>query len=538
MRIIIVGGGSSGAKTAAKCVRDIPDAYVLLITKSRTVSYSGGGLAFFVENTVDEDGDYATYTPDSFEQLTGVAVMAEKEVISVDACAKNVLLRDMKNDGEETIAFDKLVIATGAEYRKPDVPGANLPGVVTVNSMEEAVALREMLSPEMKRVLILGGEPFAMELAGAIRKVGPKVVLTCERESIVAGYDAEFVEYIESKLPGQGIILFGENPVSELTGAGRVEKVLTPKREIKTNLVVIADNLFPNTEFLDGSGVQKEADGSIATDDTMKTNLDGIYAVGSCAQIKSYFGGTVRAAVESNGNVGAYLCALALAGKKRQFRGVLGTKLQKTPGLMWGRTGLSTEEAEKTYGAVCSATALVYDKTVYMKDVGTFCIRAVAERESRKLIGLQAIGTQSVEKLIDTAATAISLGADIDSLTDLDLAFSADMETPTPAFLNAMRVLGNKMDGRMDSVNGKGMELIDDAMVFDISNLHSYKAGKHMPISKLHESTEGIHADKTIVLVCGRGKCSYMAQNLLKRKGISNTVTLEGGIMMYPGMSE
>ena len=143
MQIVVIGGVAAGTKTAAKLMRRERSAEVTVYTKSKEISYAGCGLPYYVGGSIESPEELIVNTPARYTALTGVKVETEMEAVSVDPAAKTVTFANGR-----VVSYDKLVIATGAVPYIPDAAGTDLPGVFTMRTPDDAIAIREYIEKE------------------------------------------------------------------------------------------------------------------------------------------------------------------------------------------------------------------------------------------------------------------------------------------------------------------------------------------------------------------------------------------------------
>ena len=148
----------------------------------------------------------------------------------------------------------------------------------------------------------------------------------------------------------------------------------------------------------------------------------------------------------SPANMEGRTLAEALCGEDSNFPGVLGTAVVKLPELNGGRTGLNEEAARKAGYDVVSAVSVVDDKAHYYPGASTFIIKLIADKVSRKLLGVQVLGSGAVDKVTDVGVVALTMGATIDQLQNMDMAYAPPFSTAIHPFVTAINVLKNKME--------------------------------------------------------------------------------------------
>ena len=231
-------------------------------------------------------------------------------------------------------------------------------------------------------------------------------------------------------------------------------------------------------------------------------------------------------------NIAGRILAKDIAGREIAYPGVLGTGVAKLPGgLNTGRTGL-TETAAKAEGYdVETVITVVDDKAHYYPGAGIFIVKLTADKATRKLLGVQVLGTGAVDKITDIGVTAISLGATVDQLAAMDFAYAPPFSTAIHPFAHSINILMNKLDGELKSftpvefANGaaEGYEIIDCAIN------PALPGKKYVDLTKVEGEIPGLAKDTKLLLVCAKGKRAYLTQNRMKFYGYTNTKVLEGG---------
>ncbi len=534
MKVLVLGGVAAGTKVAAKLKREDRSCEVTILTKGRDISYAGCGLPYYVGGVIRDKGELIVNTPEKFSKLTGAQVLTETEAVAVRPGEHQVEARNLKTGETRLYGYDKLVIATGASPFVPQVPGLDLKNVFVMRTPEDAIALREAVEAgEIKRAVVAGGGFIGLEVAENLAAKGVKTSVIDFAPHVLPGLlDPELSEYVENKMADAGIMPLTNVALEGAEGGGKVEKVLTSRRAMKADALVLAIGIRPSTAFLEGTGIEM-VKGTIVTDQYMRTSLPDIYAAGDCAMVRNrQTGKPAWSPMGSTANISGRVLAQNLAGKERAYPGVLGTGVAKLPGgINVGRTGL-TETAARAegYDAVSVLTVLD-DKAHYYPGSGLFIVKLTADRASRKLLGIQVLGPGAVDKLTDIAVTAITLGASVDQLADMDFAYAPPFSTAIHPFAASVNVLLNKLDGAMDSITPAEYAQggAEEYEVVDCAQAPALEGKRFLNLAAIDGPVEGLEPDRKILLVCTKGRRAYLAQNRLKFYGYTNTKVLEGG---------
>lgn len=194
--------------------------------------------------------------------------------------------------------------------------------------------------------------------------------------------DPEMSEYVENAMANAGIMPFTGVALEGITGTGKVEKVLTSRRPMKADAVVLAMGFRPNTDFLADSGLEM-VKGTLLVDEHMQTNDPDIYAAGDCALVTSRITGQRQwSAMGSTANICGRLAAMHMAGDENApaYPGVLGTGIAKLPGTNMARVGLTEKAAREAGYDVETIVAGADDKAHYYPGSSKFLTKMICDR--------------------------------------------------------------------------------------------------------------------------------------------------------------
>ncbi len=535
MKVIIIGGVAAGTKTAAKLKREHRDWEVTILTKGADISYAGCGLPYYVGNVIHEKAELIVNTPESFSKLTDVEIKVRTEATKVDRAAKTVTAVDLESGQETVYPYDKLVIAVGADPVKPPLPGVDLEGVYFMRTPADAIALREaMEAGKVKRAVIVGGGFIGLEVAENLLAQGVRVSVIDMAPQVLPGFDPEFAGYVEDRLADAGIAAFTNTKLAGLEGEnGHVTKVLTERRPMKADTVILSMGIRPNTAFLADAGLEMFK-GTLVVDEQLRTNDPDIYAVGDCAYTRNrQTGEKAWSPMGSSANMEGRVAARVIAGEEASYQGVFGTGVAKLPGINVGRTGL-TETAAREQGLdVVSVTAALDDKAHYYPGAGNFLIKLVAEKGTCRFLGVQVLGGGQVDKVVDICVMAIAMKATLHDMENLDFAYAPPFSTAIHPLVTAVNILLNKIAGGLDSITPAEYQAgaAEGYQVIDVSKTPAIEGAPFFDVKSIRDGLPGFDKDAKLLLVCTKGRQAYLAQNKLRAAGYTHTKVLEGGTM-------
>ena len=344
---VILGAGPAGIIAAETLRKHCPQDRITVVGDEREAPYSRMAIPYLLIGKVGEKGTWLRKGDTHFADLH-IDIM-QARATKVDAKARQVVL-----DNGQTLAFDKLLIATGSHPVRPPIPGLDLPGVHTCWTLEDARAIAALAKPGAK-VLQMGAGFIgciimeALKLRGvelSVVEMGDRMVPRmmgpmaggmirdwCEAKGVKV-FTSTKVEAIEKADAATGLVgkIAGALGMGGASGAGlRVR--LSGGQTVEADLVISATGVRPAIGFLQDSGITCLQ--GILTDECMQTNVPGIYAAGDCAEaFDKVSGKTIVSAIQPNAAEQARVAALNMAGQATTLKGVTQINVLDTLGLI------------------------------------------------------------------------------------------------------------------------------------------------------------------------------------------------------------
>jgi len=540
----VIGAVAAGTKTAAKIKRENADAEIVVITKDEHISYAGCGLPYFIGGVIEEEKELVVKTPQEFKQITDIDVYTKLEAMSIHSKEKYVLAMDILEGNVKKYSYDKLVLATGATPFIPQIEGADLQGVHTVRTVNDAINIRSLIDKgAVSKAVVVGGGFIGLEVAENLHGKNIEVSIVEFAHHILPSFDEEIALYAQNYMSDQGVNIYTCEKVISIKGEeGRVKKIITDQREIEADLVIMSVGVKPNTKLAEEIGIELGVTNAIKVNNFMETSIEGIYAVGDCAEnVNLITGKPAWYPMGSTANKMGRIAGLSMTGdQKNGLKGVLGTTIVKLFKLNAGKTGLSEREAIKQGFEVETVIVPANDKAHYYPGYRQIITKLIADKNTHKILGAQVVGEGVVDKPIDVIATAITFGAKVEDLENLDLAYAPPFSMAMASTILASNALLNKLAGRMNGINSFELKKrLDELLVVDIRDEASYlirtiPGAIHIPSEELIYRADELKNNEEIVLICKVGKIAYLSYLKLKKLGFQNVRILEGGISSYP----
>ena len=262
MKVVVIGGVAAGPKTASRIRRLCDDAEVTIVEKGEFLSYAGCGLPYYISGMVKDQKELMA-TPvgtvrDSvfFRNVKDVHVMNHTEATAIDRENKRVAIQSIEGKTQE-LEYDKLVLATGANSFIPPIPGVDLQNIFNLKDIHDADAIKEKLA-EHKAInaVIVGGGLIGVEVAEAFHEMGCRITVVEFLPNILPMMDPEMSTLVEGHFESKGVSIKTSTKVTEFTGDGRVEKVITDQGEIPADIVIMAVGVRPATKLAVDAGLK------------------------------------------------------------------------------------------------------------------------------------------------------------------------------------------------------------------------------------------------------------------------------------------
>jgi nitrite reductase (NADH) large subunit len=315
--LIVIGNGMAAARFVDELAQRALGRYaVAVIGEEPRLAYNRVLLSALLADEVDFDD--IELKPARWWRDRGVTLRYGERATQVDPAARNVTLA-----GGTQLAFSKLVFATGSQPIKPDIPGMDLPGVLTFRDVDDVNAIAATKAAGA-RVVVIGGGLLGLEAAYGLAKAGARVTLLHLMDRLMERQlDQRAALMLKRAVEAKGIAVRLQAQTARIAGSGRVEAVeLRDGTTIAADAVVVAVGIRANIGLARAAGL--EVGRGIVVDDHLETSTAGVHAIGECAEHRGCCYGLVEPAYEQ-----ARLLARRLAGERASYPGsVLATNLK------------------------------------------------------------------------------------------------------------------------------------------------------------------------------------------------------------------
>ncbi len=531
-RTVIVGGVAAGMSAATRLRRNDETREIVVLERGGHVSFANCGLPYHIGGSIADRDDLLLQTPQSLAARFRLDVRVRHEATAIDRSRRTVTVRNPDAPGDSEIAYDELVLATGARPVRPPVPG-----------IERAHLLRDLT--DMDRIMtaadgantaaILGGGFVGLELAENLTHRGISVCIIELADQILAPLDPEMAAPVAEELRRHGVrIRTGVGAAAIEPGAVR----LNDGTVLDADLVIAAIGVRPDSTLAQRAGLAVGPRGGIVVDDGQRTSDPHIFAVGDVAEkIDALDGTPTLIPLANTANRHGRLVADVICGRPVSARPALGTAVVGVFGLTVAVTG-SNEKRLRTlnrnYRAIHTHPA---NHAGYYPGAQGMALKLLVDADTDAILGAQGVGGEGVDKRIDVIATAMRGRLSATDLADLELAYAPQFGSAKDP-VNMLGMIADNLARGERTVQWHEIDqrIGDGATLVDVRTSAEFAEGAipkavNIPLEELRDRADEIPPGPVIV-TCAVGQRGHSATRLLTQLG-RDVANLDGGLRTW-----
>ena len=542
MRIIIIGAVAAGTSAAAKARRNNEAAEIVIYERDHYISYSGCGMPYYLGDEVIDLQKLTPRNPDFFKTKYNVDILIRHEVMTISPTEKKITVKNLESGRVIIDYYDKLVISTGATAIVPPILGADREHVFVLRNINDMLRIKEFINAKkLTKVAVVGTGFIGLEVCENLVRLGITVTLIEKLPQVTPGLDRDMAIHVLHHLKKQGVrVILGASIQSIETETIH----LTNGMKVDASMVLLSTGVRPNTTLAKAAGISLGVAEAIHVNSKMQTNVKDIYACGDCIETFSTITGKpVYRPLGSTANKTGRIAGDNITGGNIEYRGNLSTGIFKLFDMTIASTGLSEKEAIEEGYEIQVCHNIKPDKPSYFHGK-EMVIKAIADKNTEKILGVQIVGYEGVDKRIDVFATLITYGAKVDELFHLDLAYAPPFSTTKDPVHYTGMILDNALNSNRPIItsnelknivkSGEKVQIVDARVSkqYDEANVDN---AVNIPHKNLRNEMENLDKDAVVVTYCNKGVTGTAAQNIFINHGYKKVYNLSGGHKFYKG---
>ena len=540
MKHVIIGGVAGGATAAARMRRVDEFAEIILLEKSKYISYANCGLPYYIGGIIEDRDELFLQTPASFGKRFNIDVRVENKVTQINTAEKTVMVR--RSDGSEyTEIYDKLLLSPGASPVKPPLPGIDMEGIFTLRDVADTDRIKNWIDTHsVQKAVVIGGGFIGLEMAENLHRTGAAVAIVEMANQVMTPLDFSMAAHVHHHLSQKGVRLYLSQTVERFE---QKNVCLKSGLKIPADIVILSIGIRPETSLAKAAGLKIGETGSIWVNDYLETSAKNVYAVGDAIEFPHPITGKPWLNFLANpaNRQGRLVADNMVRGNTEKYEGAIGTAIAKVFDLAVAATGLPAKRLQQLNIPYQSSFTHSASHAGYYPNSLPLSIKLTFDPETGKLYGAQSVGYEGVDKRIDQIALLIKAGGSVFDLTKVEHAYAPPFSSAKDPIAIAGYVAGNIVNKKMPVVHWREMQTAnpDEVTILDVRTRHETAGGHiipgalNIPLDELRERLNEIPPNKPVYIYCGVGLRGYLASQILLQRGFKHVKNLSGGYKTY-----
>jgi NADPH-dependent 2,4-dienoyl-CoA reductase/sulfur reductase-like enzyme len=450
MHLVAIGGSDAGISAALRAREIDPQADVTVVVADAYPNFSICGIPYYVSGEVPHWRNLAHRTIADLE-ATGMQLRLDTTATRIEAADRKLALTDAAGR-EELIAYDKLLVGTGAVPVRPLIGGLSGPGALgpddgvhLLHSMGDTFAVMRTLEQHAPAsAVIVGAGYIGLEMADALTTRGMVVTQIEQLPEVLPTVDPQLGGLVRDQLTGHGVEVLAGTAVTAISRAPagdparlRIDGRTADGQDLtrSADMVLVVVGVRPDASLAAAAGALPGPRGTIGVDRQMRTSLPDVFAAGDCVTTYHRLLGDTYLPLGTTAHKQGRVAGENALGGSREFAGSLGTQVVKIFDHAAARTGLRDHEAAAAGFDPVTVQSQADDHKAYYPGSHRITMRVTGDRATGRLLGMQLFGHRHAEiaKRVDIAAAAIFHGMCVDAVSDLDLSYTPPLGSPWDA---------------------------------------------------------------------------------------------------------
>ncbi|TNV68473.1 CoA-disulfide reductase [Trichococcus shcherbakoviae] len=539
-KIVIIGGVAGGATAAARLRRLNEEDEIVIFEKGEYISFANCGLPYHIGGVIQERDNLLLETVGGMAKKFNIGIKNFSEVVKINRGKKTITVKHVITGATTEESYDKLIISTGAKPIKPAIEGIeDAQNVFTLRNIPDMDKIKAYITEhQVKRATVIGGGFIGLEMMENLWELGIHVSLVEMSDQVMAPIDFEMAQSVHAHIDMHNVNLILNDGVKAFENNGSKVR-LNSGKVLDTDMTILSIGVTPENDLAVESNLETGFRGAIVVNDQLQTSDPDIFAVGDVIEVTDFVNGSPTVVpLAWPANRQGRLVADHLNGMDVRYKGTMGTSVAKVFELTVAAAG-NNEKTLKRCGTDYKVVHIHPNSHAgYYPGASPLDIKLLFGLDG-KILGVQAVGMEGVEKRVDVIATAMKLGATVYDLPDLELAYAPPYSSAKDPANIAGYVASNILEGTIDTFQWHEVDglIASGAFFLDVREDFELATGVlgnayTIPLGDIRARMSELPKDKTIYVFCQVGHRGYNAARILMQNGFT-VKNLDGGYKTY-----
>ena len=539
-KIVIIGGVAGGATAAARLRRLNEEDEIVIFEKGEYISFANCGLPYHIGGVIQERDNLLLETVGGMAKKFNIGIKNFSEVVKINRGKKTITVKHVITGATTEESYDKLIISTGAKPIKPAITGIEeAQNVFTLRNIPDMDKIKAYITEhQVKRATVIGGGFIGLEMMENLWELGIHVSLVEMSDQVMAPIDFEMAQSVHAHIDMHNVNLILSDGVKAFEENGSKVR-LNSGKVLDTDMTILSIGVTPENELATDAELETGFRGAIVVNDQLQTSDPDIFAVGDVIEVTDFVNGSKTVVpLAWPANRQGRLVADHLNGMDVRYKGTMGTSVAKVFELTVAAAG-NSEKTLKRCGTDYKVVHIHPNSHAgYYPGASPLDIKLLFGLDG-KILGVQAVGMEGVEKRVDVIATAMKLGATVYDLPDLELAYAPPYSSAKDPANIAGYVASNILEGKIDTFQWHEVDGLIEAGAFFLDVREDFELATGVlgnaytiPLGDIRARMSELPKDKTIHVFCQVGHRGYNAARILMQNGFT-VKNLDGGYKTY-----
>ena len=539
-KIVIIGGVAGGATAAARLRRLNEEDEIVIFEKGEYISFANCGLPYHIGGVIQERDNLLLETVGGMAKKFNIGIKNFSEVVKINRGSKTITVKHVITGAITEESYDKLIISTGARPIKPAITGIeDAQNVFTLRNIPDMDKIKAYITEhQVKRATVIGGGFIGLEMMENLWELGIHVSLVEMSDQVMAPIDFEMAQSVHAHIDMHNVNLILSDGVKAFEENGSKVR-LNSGKVLDTDMTILSIGVTPENELATDAELETGFRGAIVVNDQLQTSDPDIFAVGDVIEVTDFVNGSKTVVpLAWPANRQGRLVADHLNGMDVRYKGTMGTSVAKVFELTVAAAG-NNEKTLKRCGTDYKVVHIHPNSHAsYYPGASPLDIKLLFGLDG-KILGVQAVGMEGVEKRVDVIATAMKLGATVYDLPDLELAYAPPYSSAKDPANIAGYVASNILEGKIDTFQWHEVDGLIEAGAFFLDVREDFELATGVlgnaytiPLGDIRARMSELPKEKTIHVFCQVGHRGYNAARILMQNGFT-VKNLDGGYKTY-----